>query len=230
MYAGNTALGRGIKGSKYWMQVASNDPKAKKRFDEAVGDTLVWRSPLKSEEYREYSLNDDIIAADWLGIGQKEKYFDWWPQRQPQWDGLAIGEEKILYIVEAKAHLSELESRCLASSGKSKSMIRETMSEIQRKYFPKAEDFERYWLNEYYQLGNRLTFLAKLRENLPPNVKGIKLVLLNFVDDSTYISTPEYDWVKHYEEVWEDMTGSKQCPEDVIVVNYILNGLCENLE
>lgn len=221
----NTSLGRGIKGSKYWMQAISNLPSEKKKFDKLMGDTLEWISPLKSDDYREYSLNAPEIAKSRLGIDEVKQYFKWWPSQQPQWDGLAIGNNHTLYIIEAKAHLSELESKCSATSEENRALIYETMSAVQRQIYPEAEDFERDWINGYYQLGNRLTFLEKLKEAMPPEINDVKLVLLNFVDDYTYISTPEYDWIKHYEEVWEDMTGKKKCPEDIKVVYYSVKGL-----
>lgn len=64
-------------------------------------------------------------------------------------------------------------------------------------------------------MGNRITFLVGLKE------KGfnIKLVLLNIVDDLTYIETSEEQWNKHHQDVFTEMLGCKVTPNDIIMVN-----------
>ncbi len=75
---------------------------------------------------------------------------------------------------------------------------------------------EKAWLEKYYQIGNRLTFLMMLREQR----YNVKLVLLNMVKDSTHISTSLEDWEKHYKEVFQLLLGSSKCPENVVIVNF----------
>ena len=88
------------------------------------------------------------------------------------------------------------------------------MKSVHNKISSTAYD-EDIWFNKYYQIGNRITFLVKLKE------KGfnVKLVLLNIVDDPTYIQTSEEQWNEYYESVFTHMIGSKEIPEDIIIVN-----------
>ena len=49
-------------------------------------------------------------------------------------------------------------------------------------------------------------------------------MLLNFVDDFTNIKTTEFEWEQHYKEVFEIMIGSKEAPEDVLVIHFNVSG------
>lgn len=79
-----------------------------------------------------------------------------------------------------------------------------------------SHNYDNTWIDKYYQLGNRLTFLVKLREQ----GYNVKLVLLNIVDDPTHISTSHDAWKKHYEEVFQIMIGRADYPDNVIMVNF----------
>ena len=100
--------------------------------------------------------------------------------------------------------------------------IEKAMKEVfDEKY--SAEKFST-WMNDYYQLGNRLTFLQKMKDKLPEansiGIKDVKLVLINFTDDFTYKSEPVEVWKDHYREVFEKMIGSAETPENVINIFY----------
>ena len=217
----NTSKGRGVKGSKFWMQMIPNTG-LKEEFDKIIGEELVWLSPLEGEEklYEEYELGSKKMVTQ-LGITDVS-IFDFWPKRQPQWDGIALSKDKkTLYIVEAKAHISEIDSKCSASE-ESKQIIEKAMQEVHDDKYPAEKFFP--WMNDYYQLGNRLTFLQKMKEKLPEansiGIKDVKLVLINFTDDFTFKSEPVEVWKDHYREVFEKMTGSAETPEDVINIFY----------
>ncbi len=218
----NTSKGRGIKGSKYWIQTVVEDQILQSKLNSMIGESLVWISPLAGPQktYDEYELKDPYVCEQ-MGVSSDEaKYlFSFWPKRQPQWDGLAFDTTgHTLYLVEAKAHLAELDSKCSASNPESKELILKSMKMIHDRYFP-VGNFNS-WVNNYYQLGNRLTFLRMLNEKSFGHINSVKLVLLNFVNDKNYKSTSEYEWQEHYKTVWIDMVGSNAVPQDVIVVNY----------
>ncbi len=218
----NTSIGRGVKGSKFWMQVVVENPNLREELNNKIGEPLIWISPLADEAdtFLEYELKDQYVR-EFIGITKEEadELFKFWPNRQPQWDGLALSEDKsTLYIVEAKAHLTELDSKCAASNPASKQLIVESLSEVYSKYYPKG--VFQAWTDEYYQLANRLTFLHKLNEKTFGNIKRVKLVLLNFVNDNSYIPTMESEWSEHYDTVFARMTGSAQPSNDVILVQF----------
>lgn len=218
----NTSKGRGIKGSKYWIQTVIEDECLRNKLDSMIGEPLVWISPLAGSKntYDEYELKDSYVC-DQMGVStdDAQSLFSFWPKRQPQWDGLAFDSTgHTLYLIEAKAHLAELDSKCSASNPESKALILKSMQTIHDRYFPKG-NFDS-WVNNYYQLGNRLTFLRILNEKSFGHINAVKLVLLNFVNDQKYKPTTEHEWLEHYENVWFEMIGRRSAPQDVIVINY----------
>lgn len=218
----NTSKGRGTKGSKFWMQIVIENQELQKELNQAIGNNLEWISPLagENEEFAEYELQHSIVKERLdLSDEDEKREFAFWPKRQPQWDGLAIGcDGKTLYIVEAKAHLSELASKLSARNEDSIKLITNSMKTVHDTYYANG-DFDA-WINRYYQLGNRLTFLHYLKKIKFKKIENVKLVLLNFVEDITYKFTTEEEWKRHYKEVFKIMTGKDSAPEDVIVVNF----------
>jgi len=220
----NIAKGPAIKGSKYWMQRVVNEPEMMRCLNSMIGQELIWLSPLAGplNTYDEYQLSDKCVCQS-IGLDPKAalELFGFWPKRQPQWDALALDASgTTLYLVEAKAHLSEMECSCSAKNPDSIDLITRSMHEVQSKYYGKCADFERYWMRTYYQLGNRLTFLRKLSEQPFGRINHVKLVLLNFANDTSYIPTTGQEWQEHYEKVWDVMIGEKTAPKDVIVIDY----------
>ena len=76
------------------------------------------------------------------------------------------------------------------------------------------------WTDKYYQLGNRFTFLQEMNQIKFPKIERTNLILLNITDDKTYIPTSKENWQKHYEEVFEEMTGNKNPPTDVKILYF----------
>ncbi len=211
----NTSLGKGIKGSKYWMDTCVENAELRKKLNNLVGQELEWICPLPEENFREYELNQ---LKDLFGMSADEMKtaFSFWPSRQPQWDGIAIGESnniRTLYIIEAKAHTTEMISTCKASP-KSVILIEKSLREIHDKYYADA-DFD-MWMYGYYQLANRLTFYHKLKEMNLFAFDDIKLVLLNFVNDKTYRSTDKDTWEKFMQAAFRNVTKRENPPEGVM--------------
>ena len=208
----NTSKGKASKGSKFMMQIAASQLQ-KQIIDTKLDDELVWLSPIKDTDYEEYQLSENKVC-DFLGITPDKHSFDFWPARQPQWDGIAIGRNSgILYLFEAKSHLKETKTDCSASSEISRKQISETMWQVANGVYGLKDRsvFEHYWMNSNYQLANRLTFLHKMKE-LSTNARfydNVKLVLLNFVNDPTWdekerVSAAE-QWTEHYNHIFTDM-------------------------
>lgn len=220
----NTSKGEGKKGSKYWMQVLVNSYNGKaltkkiQKKDSTIGD-ITWISPLKEYNYEEYKLNSNSPNLSVLKISKKD--MDFWPSGQPQWDaiGFVQAEPKTIILVEAKAHLDEMNSSCTAKSEKSTRLIENTLKETYEKLtHDNNKEFKKdIWMKKYYQLGNRLAFLYKLKE------KGykVKLVLLNIVNDPTLGNkkASEKEWIDHYNEVFKKLLGIDSIPGDVIILN-----------
>lgn len=247
MSKNRTSDGRAEKGSKYWMQGIAdpsefiNEPEYPifVKYHRLIGNilesgTLTWLSPLHKEKYHEYRLNEKReykkysknIKTDTLCYKSDAEFredFKFWPSQHPVWDAIAIAENgKELYLFEAKAHVDETLTQCGATSPKSIKRIRESMGEAY-KYFSQSkavddDKLEYFWMKQYYQLGNRLTFLYYMNNRLKLRKdKHTTLVLLNIVDDK-YGKTGKADWDKHYKSVFHEMIGYEEPPEDVKIV------------
>lgn len=108
----NTSIGLATKGSKLAIQRLSLKGNTHV-INEILDDDLTWISPREEDNYREYRMNSPILL-EVLGITQtlKKQYFkDFWPSTQPEWDGIAIGRNRTLYLFEAKSRFREIVSK-----------------------------------------------------------------------------------------------------------------------
>jgi hypothetical protein len=126
---------KGTKGSLKWIQKVVNDcPNIlNKSIFETIGDfesePIEWLSPKADDDYAEYR---DQAFVDLLGIKlNKKRLKDFWPSRGPQWDALGGVKDKAYFLIEAKAHVSELVSYSQAKSPLSKSLIKKSLKEIE---------------------------------------------------------------------------------------------------
>lgn len=141
-------------------------------------------------------LNDDHLRG-LLGWGERNDFSgkivkDWarfWPQtgNQQNWD--AIGTVQIdsnpeILLVEAKAHLAEIESKCGAKEDGGlpiiKASINETIKYYQKKSLVSDENSCQHWLKPYYQFANRLCTLYFLTKN---NLKA-RMIYIYFIGDN----------------------------------------------
>lgn len=210
----NTSKGRGKKGSKFWMQTLANLDngcalsKAIQTEDNSIGD-IKWLSPLKNDNYGE--LKTKQIP------GLEKADFSFWPDNGPWWDGAGIDDKGCILLVEAKGHVAETKTKCSATSEISREKICKSMQEAHDALTASLHIYdENVWSDKYYQLGNRLTFLVKLREQ----GYNVKLLLLNIVDDPTHIATSLDAWKRHYDDVFQIMLGRTKCPSNVVMVNF----------
>ena len=206
----NTGIGPADKGSKFWMQKVVNTHACKNKLDEFIGlGTVNWLSPLKKDNFIEYKLNKPPLPR-LLGFND----YAFWPRNQPQGDASGLAG-KTLVLVEAKAHPGEVTSKLSATSPESITLIEKSMKEVYNAEY--SEGNFKYWVNKYYQLGNRLTFLHKLND-LPKQggFERVILILLNFINDETHISTTLDEWESHYSKVIKEMAGSPMFTNDNI--------------
>ncbi|MDH3232613.1 MAG: hypothetical protein OEQ29_03740 [Alphaproteobacteria bacterium] len=118
-------------------------------------------------------------------LPEKDKARKKWPDFLPEqdklqhWDAVALAEidgEVEWILVEAKAHLGELRSDCLASLGNGLGPIREAFSDIKSRL---GVHEVRDWLSGYYQYCNRIAALWFLTQH---KVKA-RLLFVYFTGD-----------------------------------------------
>ena len=174
------------RGSQLWMQrVAAKRHEALERsIAKSVGkpDAVVdWRAPLPPN----YSEPKDGRVFELLGTRPSARALrDFWPQRGPVWDGLAVVDGQYVFM-EAKAHIGELISGPTKAAGDSLARIEESLDRAQKTLAPRSRG---HWAHSpFFQYANRLAFLQYLRED---NRMPAHLVFVYFTHDSE-MSGPE---------------------------------------
>ena len=220
----NTSNSEAEKGSKFWMQKIVNENSFKARLEEFLGEKFLnFFCPLQAEDYKEYQLKDPKMISEVLGLSREgfRERFSFWPTNQPHWDSIALSADgKILYLFEAKAHPKEIFSKISAVNLNSIEKITNSMREVFEEISCADEKNFAAWMNKYYQLGNRFTFLQFMNRMTFPKIKRTVLVLLNITDDKTYIATSKTDWIRHYEEIFQEMLGQKIPPSNLEIIYF----------
>ncbi|RFB12738.1 hypothetical protein DZB84_18490 [Bacillus sp. HNG] len=230
--ANSTGKGRAIKGSRLHLQNYVNDnqgelnelilmssPSLLAFLDKEL--SIEWKSPLRRKDYHEYRNELLDVLDDWMG--KREELEKYWAKIGPQWDGIAIVKGKNgqigLLLVEAKAHLQEMQSKIQAGDI-SKVKIEQTIEEV-KTYVGSNAPLE-IWLEQYYQLSNRLAYLHILNEKI-----GIPtwLILVNFADDHTHKPTQISAWIEHYRSVFSkmDISSSSAIFKQIITIYPVLD-------
>lgn len=200
------------KGSQLQMQLLANNEPSKLQSEvlEALPSLKIhepqlrWVSPLEKDGFREYKDADFLDAIGLSALGPLLKQF--WPDRGPHWDGLAIVERRSgdfgVLLVEAKAHTEEIKSGGMrASANASKQQIQRAIHATQN-WLTVPEKTRGNWYGENYQTANRIAHLYWLRQ-----VAGIDAWLLHLlvVEDRTYIPTPREAWSSAIAEVENEL-------------------------
>ena len=160
--------GVGSRGSLKWIQrmVAAEPGPLRDAFVTAgalkESETIEWVSPLATDDWAEYRDKSYLEKVGYSNIVSELSHF--WPAGGPQWDALGRGPRGSVFLIEAKAHVSEMDSNCHASAG-SRVLIQQSLSQakVACGANPDAD-----WLTGYYQYANRLANLHFLRRNRIP--------------------------------------------------------------
>jgi len=170
------------KGSKKWIQRLINEnpelfnSEIRSKLNLPSSEEIRWLSPLKKDEYAEYSDQDFI---DLLEVKlEKMPLSDFWPKRGPHWDALGKSISGNLFLVEAKSHIRELTSTMEPTDEDSIKKIRRSLDVTKDFLNPKADTD---WSCGFYQYTNRLAHLYLLRAK---NQLLAYLVFVYFVNDS----------------------------------------------
>jgi hypothetical protein len=152
------------KGSQRWLQeIVSSKPdllnsSLTPRLGSGHDVDITWLSPLTTDEFAEYR---DQAFLDRLGIRLEHRALaSFWPSNGPQWDALGKTNRGDFLLVEAKAHIGELNSDCGAGP-ESLQTIRQSLDEAGR-FFGASSTCK--WTGSYYQYANRLAHLYLLRQ------------------------------------------------------------------
>lgn len=203
----------GNRGSKLCIQICVNNVsdeihsktkqivrKSRKHLlDEKIGlGSITWISPLESEHFQEFQLHQlPIEKQRILGIENFDWSF-WATTNQPHWDAIGIAQDGTIVLLEAKAHVEEIEGPgCKAISEESKERIKKAIVEVMGN--------NPIWLKKYYQTANRYVFLDKMLKA----GKKTCLVFLNFINDVSYKPEPQNVWDEYLSEMHKNYPTPK---------------------
>ena len=175
--------GKAPGGSRKWLQILINDhpeilhQHLSEHLNLSAIDTIEWKSPLVTDEYRELR---DQAFLDILDTNLETRPLpDFWPRLGPEWDALGRTSRGDVFIVEAKAHIPEMKTPATqAKNHASIELIRQSLAETQR--FVRGSDYVD-WSEVFYQYTNRIAHLYLLREL---NHVPAWLVFVYFVGDT----------------------------------------------
>ncbi|MEQ8578544.1 MAG: hypothetical protein RIC57_06135 [Balneola sp.] len=128
------------------------------KFKAFNNENIEWISPIKCDDYSEYTDDDFIrkLRLDPAEINLKE----FWPSRGANWDGLAKTETGKLILVEAKANIPEMVSP--STKAKSSSLLQiQSSLKLTKEYLGKGKGID--WSKTFYQYTNRVAHLYYLR-------------------------------------------------------------------
>jgi hypothetical protein len=169
-------MGQGEKdyGSQYWVRLAINGAQEviNREVSQSIsldgGEAIEWISPL-APAYTEYK---DQQFVDQLRITLPTVPLkDFWPKGGPVWDALARTPKDRVFLIEAKAHIAEIDSTSSGASPRSLQWIAKSLNET--KAFLDANPLVD-WTRTFYQYTNRLAHLYLFRQ-----LNGIDAFLLN---------------------------------------------------
>lgn len=209
------------KGSQFWMQEISNNENLSDRLAKELNvHSLKWIFPRDDDGNKEYQISSLLKKT---GIVD-DIVLNFWPSSGPHWDGAALSDDSnILYLFEAKAHKDEMKSVCRSDNDDNKKLIIKSMKNAFDFFSHSGKGDFSLWSDGYYQLGNRLTFLYELNKKVNIKhykIKKVELVLLNVVNDSTFIKTEKQEWEQHYKDVFNKMIGDEGVPDKVRLVYF----------
>jgi hypothetical protein len=135
---------------------------------------IEWVSPIPPD-YAEYFDDEFLLVLDL--DPNNIRLNDFWPSGGPHWDAFGKGNDKSIFLVEAKAHISEMVS---SPSGAGENSLNKIRAELER-----TKDFLHAkpnvdWATHFFQYANRLAHLKFLRFD---KGRSAFLVFIYFVGD-----------------------------------------------
>jgi len=150
------------------------------KINENSGYSMKWLDYPK--DIKRKSLDSEYVGLGFLDKKIADKLSNnwqkYWPKNGPNWDSIIYcspvnPSSKLVdkwIVVEAKAHLKELESSSKVEDEESKILIEKAFEETKKHFNIKSQN---NWLKKYYQLANILAFINFMLNN------GIQCSLLN---------------------------------------------------
>lgn len=151
---------------------------------------VTWRSPVRDDEYAEYRDEDALRRLGLDTSAFRYPLSGFWPDKGPQWTGLAAVGHDAWFLVKAKASLDELLSDGTTGADQDKVRLVHDSLARARKGLGIARDGD--WSGRFYQYANRLAWLHFLRSENRLPVWLVNIYLFNLADAKGPASADEW--------------------------------------
>ena len=170
------------------------------------GITQLWARPRTPKDKPCVERMIETLQVECFGNESiSKKWKEYWPSsgNSQNWDGI-FKINDTWYFVEAKAHESELNSSCGATSDSSIEKIKKAFDETVA--LVKATKNSEYWLSKdfkSYQLANRLAFINFCSKN-GINAKLVYISFINGYDKPGASEKLNVTSKEKWQEIWEN--------------------------
>ena len=162
--------------------------------------------------------DQELTGLDFIPDAQVQaRWRAFWPQSgsAQNWDAVGVihyQDHKEWLLVEAKAHVGELESECKARSAASLQKIKTALGRASRAFCTKPPPVEN-WLRPYYQYANRLAALYFLMKECAPSVPARLLTIYFCGEQRENLICPqsEAEWQPALEQVKARLGLAVEC-------------------
>jgi hypothetical protein len=182
------------------------------------GNGVKWLDFGFSQESAPLRQDKEFLGLEFIGDEQVQaKWKSFWPQTgNPQnWDAIGkihFDDHDEWLLVEAKAHLGEINSHCGATSPVSKEKIRVALAKASQAFGNQTKPVDN-WLKNYYQYANRLAVLHFLMNESVPPVPARLLFIYFCGEERRNIECPqnEQEWSPAISAMDEWLGVDKNC-------------------
>ena len=151
------------------------------------GEQITWQDFNFARTADPLKYDRELVGLDFIqNATMKDQWKTFWPQTgtAQNWDAVGkieYSDQEEWLLVEAKAHLGEVNSHCEAKSETSLAKIKLALKRTTRVFCDPAIKVEN-WLSPYYQYANRLAVLYFLMRECQPAIPA-RLLFIYFTGD-----------------------------------------------
>jgi hypothetical protein len=165
------------------------------------GNSLEWLDIDFSKKNEPKRDDKEFIGLEFIeDANVRESWKSFWPQtgNSQNWDAVGkihFDSNDEWLLVEAKAHIDEMESKCGARNAVSKQKIQLAFEKASRAFGNHSKPVEN-WLEPYYQYANRLAVLYFLMNECLPSVNARLLFIYFYGENRENLDCPqnEKEW------------------------------------
>ncbi|MCX6831815.1 MAG: hypothetical protein NT028_06710 [candidate division Zixibacteria bacterium] len=191
---------------------------SRKTLNVTGGNSIEWLDFGFSEENAPLRDDKEFLGLEFIEDERvQERWKLFWAQtgNAQNWDAVGkihYGDRDEWLLVEAKAHVGELKSKCGATDPESKKTIYLALEKTRQAFGNQSVPVEN-WLAPYYQYANRLAVLHFLMKGCAPPVNARLLFIYFCGENRKNLVCPkdEQGWLPSIQEMKDRLGYDKSC-------------------